>query len=182
PTVSQIDFFRIAPAAPDAITAALNGSDYSPTGSTSDAMNPIADAYAADALLPALGASVDLVPAETYVPGEAIVVRVIDAGQNGDPDAIETVIITVQCNHGDVITLRLYESGPNTGEFFAYFLSSSAPTAQNDAFISTPKDTILTATYIDAFDAAEVSIDTALVDPYGRIFDSFTGELLDGAQ
>ncbi|GAB5458124.1 MAG: hypothetical protein Hens3KO_11540 [Henriciella sp.] len=181
PTVSQIDFFRIAPAAPDAITAALNGSDYSPTGSASDAMNPIADAYLADAPIPALGASVDLVPAETYVPGETIVVRVIDAGQNGDPDAIETVIITVQCNHGDAITLRLYESGPNTGEFFAYFLSSSAPTAQNDAFISAPKDTVLTATYIDAFDAAEVSIDTALVDPYGRIFDSFTGELLDGA-
>jgi uncharacterized repeat protein (TIGR01451 family) len=32
---------------------------------------------------------------------------------------------------------------------------------------------------VDAFDATEVSVDTALVDPYGTVFDSYTGEPID---
>lgn len=182
PTASQIDFFRIAPGLPDAMPTVINGSDYSPTGSFADAMKPVAEDYAPGTIIPTLGESVDLVPAGTYLSGETMVVRVIDAGQNGDPDVIETVTVIVETNFGDAITLRLYESGPNTGEFFAYFASSANPTSVNDAFITAPQDTVLTATYIDAFDDTEISIDTALVDPFGRVFDSFTGELLDGVE
>ena len=39
----------------------------------------------------------------------------------------------------------------------------------------------MTATYIDVFDETEVSEDTALVDPYGVLFDSLTGRLIDDA-
>ena len=40
-------------------------------------------------------------PAENYFHGELIVVRVIDRGQNGDPDSIETVEATIVSQSGD---------------------------------------------------------------------------------
>ncbi|MEO1420101.1 MAG: hypothetical protein AAFU66_03995, partial [Pseudomonadota bacterium] len=124
---------------------------------------------------------VTLVEAERYLAGELIFVRVIDAGQNVDPTAIDTLVITIQTDNGDTITLRLFESGSDTGAFFAYVPSSRLETPLNDPVLTTPGQTSLTARYVDAFDATEVSVDTALVDPFGRLFNSATGELVDGA-
>ena len=109
-------------------------------------------------------------------------VRVEDLGQNGDPNTVETISITVTTSDGDTVTLRLYESGPDTGEFWAYIPSSRDATPTNDAALTTPQGTTLTATYIDSFDATEVSVDTALVDPYGRVFNGLTGEMIDNAR
>ncbi|MEO0754605.1 MAG: hypothetical protein AAFY85_07370, partial [Pseudomonadota bacterium] len=59
------------------------------------------------------------VPAETYLSGELLVVRITDLGQNGDPNLVETVIGTLSADNGDSVTLRYYESGPNTGAIYA---------------------------------------------------------------
>jgi uncharacterized repeat protein (TIGR01451 family) len=177
-TPSEIEFFRIVQNAPDGLSVQLHGADYSPSGELSGSFvaldrSALPGAAATDPSLP-----IDLVSAQTYVPGETMIVRVIDLGQNGDPDRIETVTITVETDGGDSIVLRLYESGPNTGEFYAFFPSTGDPTAIFDEQLSAPQESVLTATYIDAFDATEVSVDTAVVDPFGRVFDSLTGELL----
>jgi uncharacterized repeat protein (TIGR01451 family) len=179
-TPSEIEFFRVAAGAPDAVSITLNGSDYSPSGDPADAFLPIEGVSGPSGVALNTPSTVPLVPASTYLSGEIMVVRVIDTGQNGDPNVIETVLITVRADNGDRITLRLYEDGPNTGQFYAFFPSSAADTPQNDITITAPQDTVLTATYIDAFDASEVSVDTAFISPFGRVFDSFTGELLDG--
>lgn len=179
-TPSEIEFFRVVAGAPDAISITLNGSDYSPSGDPADAFLPIEGASGPSGVALNTPSTVPLVPTSTYLSGEIMVVRVIDTGQNGDPNVIETVLITVRADNGDRITLRLYEDGPNTGQFYAFFPSSAADTPQNDITITAPQDTVLTATYIDAFDATEVSVDTAFISPFGRVFDSFTGELLDG--
>ena len=179
-TPSQIDFLRVASGAPDAVPVHLNGSQFSPTGSLS---GPYQDIDLSDqAGLGNIDPStpVMLVPADMYLSGDLMIVRVIDHGQNGAPSEIETVQIVVTTDHGDTITLRMFESGPDTGEFFAYFISSADASALNDDVITAPQNTVLTATYSDVFDASEVSIDTALVDPFGVVFDSFTGELLNG--
>jgi uncharacterized repeat protein (TIGR01451 family) len=178
-TPSEIEFFRIVSGVPDAQLVQLNGADYSPDGSLAGPFEPILDALTNTAKPLDTSAPLPLVPAQTYISGELMIVRVIDEGQNGDANAIETVVITVQADSGDIITLRLYESGPNTGQFYAYFPSSAGETPQNDITITAPQDTVLTAKYIDAFDATEVSVDTALVTPNGRVFDSFTGALLN---
>ncbi len=177
-TPSEIEFFRIVQNAPDGLSVALTASDYSPSGELSGAFSSLDRS-----LLPGDAATnpatpLDLVAAQTYVPGETIVVRVIDLGQNGDPDRIETVVITVESDDGDMMVLRLYEDAPNSGHFYGFLASTADPTAQFDAILSAPQDSVLTATYVDLFDATEVSIDTALVDPFGRVFDSLTGALL----
>lgn len=178
-TPSEIEFFRIVENVPDAISVQLNGSEYSPSGELNGPFSSFND-------VPLLGqktldttAPVSLVSAQTYLSGELMIVRVVDLGQNGNPGRIETVVITVAADNGDSITLRLYEDEPDSGHFYGFFPSTSAPTARNDRTITAPQDTQLTATYIDSFDATEVSVDTALVDPFGRVFDSFTGALID---
>ncbi|MDJ0919748.1 MAG: hypothetical protein QNI84_01360 [Henriciella sp.] len=178
-TPSEIEFFRVAPAAPDAVPVVLNGTDYSPGGGLAGPFLPVDVANGLGQPPPDIGDTLMLVPTDTYLSGEHMVVRVIDEGQNGDPDEIETVVIRMVTDRGDTITLRLYEDGPDRGHFYACFPSTSEQTAQNDILVTAPKNTTLTATYQDAFDDTEVSVDTALVDPFGRVFDSYTGELLN---
>lgn len=178
-TPSEIEFFRIVETAPDAISILLNGSDFSPSGELNGPFAsfdqvPLLSQKPLDTTAP-----VNLIPAQTYLSGEIMVVRVIDLGQNGNPNRIETVVIQVAADNGDTITLRLYEDQPDSGHFYAFFPSSPEETAPNDRIITAPQDTLLTATYVDIFDATEVSIDTALVDPFGQLFDSYTGELIN---
>ncbi|MEO0607070.1 MAG: hypothetical protein AAFY82_02485, partial [Pseudomonadota bacterium] len=181
-TPSEIEFFRIVENAPDGIMVQLNGAEFSPSGEIVgpfSAFDPVSSIgqKPIDTSLP-----VSLVPAQTYLSGELMIVRVVDLGQNGNPDRIETVVITVETDSGDAITLRLYEDGPNSGHFYAFFPSTAEPTERFDNVITAPQDTMLTATYIDAFDASEVSVDTATVNPFGRVFDAYTGELLNNVR
>ena len=179
-TPSTIEFFRVAPNSPNAFFDQVNGSAFSPTGDLlgpfTQTGTPVSGGRVID-----LSGPVPLTPATTYVTGELMIVRVIDTGQNGNSNVIETVTITVTTSTGDSIVLRLYESGPDTGEFFAYIPSTRDPTANFDDTLTTGSETMLTATYVDPFDSTEVSVDTALVDPYCRVFNAMTGDLIDGA-
>lgn len=178
PTPSTIDFFRVAPAAPDAFPVRLHGADYATDGAA--AFAPVG------AIAMAGGAAIDtslpvrLVPTSDYYAGEPIVARVIDHGQNGDPSRIETIVATIVSETGDTVVLRFYESGPDTGEFYAYIQSVAGASPQNDARLSIAQGLTLTATYVDPFDATEVSTAVAGVDPFGVVFDSATGARLDG--
>lgn len=182
-TPSTIEFYRHSPRAPDAVRVSLYGSDFVPSGNLEDAeFNPI------DVNGCAYGAPINftqpvpLIPADSFFAGEMVFIRVTDEGQNGDPKTVETITVHLESETGDVVIIRLYESGPNTGTFFGYIPSTDDPTNAHDGFLTTAKQTQLEARYVDAFDAAEVSTDTALVDPFGRLFDSLTGELINGAQ
>lgn len=180
-TPSQIDFFRFAQDAADGILTRINGSEFSPSGSLNGPFEVVGAPITTNNKLLDLSGEVTLVEAQRYLAGELMFVRVIDLGQNFNPAEIETVVITIEADSGDSVTLRLFESGADTGEFFAYVPSTPSVTPINDAQLSTPGETGLTALYVDEFDATEVSVDTALVDPFGRLFDSATGELIDGA-
>ncbi|NQY13950.1 MAG: hypothetical protein HRT81_08845, partial [Henriciella sp.] len=147
-TPSEIEFFRIVENVPDAISVQLNGSDFSPSGDLNGPFSsfdtvPLLGQKTLDTSLP-----VSLVPAQTYLSGELMVVRVVDLGQNGNSDLIETVVINVTADNGDSITLRLYEDIADSGHFYGFFPSSASPTPANDRPITAPQDPPLTATYI----------------------------------
>ncbi|MEO0982782.1 MAG: hypothetical protein AAFX03_09045 [Pseudomonadota bacterium] len=180
-TPSTIDFFRYAPTAPDAIQARVRDSHFSPSGAVEGPFSPVGPPVTVGDVELDFSGQVPLVPAAAYLPGELIILRVVDAGQNGDPERIETVVITVAAESGDLITLCLFESGPDTGEFFAWLPTTGDPAANADNTLLVGDKDQLTATYVDVFDATEISIDTALVDPFGRVFNSLTGELINGA-
>lgn len=177
-TPSTIEFLRYAPNAPDGTAVRLNGSDYRAAGGSFVAVGPL---IAAGGAVIDTTSAVRLAPASAFYVGEPIIVSVADAGQNGDPAVVETLIATVRTANGDFVTLRLYESGPNTGRFYAWIPSASGAAAQDDGVLTIAHGARLTARYQDPFDATEISTDTAGVDPYGRVFDSLTGALIDGA-
>ncbi len=180
-TPAIIEFFRYAPTAPSPIMRSINGSDYSPSGDLNGTYTPIGSPVTAGGQVIDLSGPIPLIPAETYLAGELMFVRVIDEGQNLNSDEIDTVNITIEADNGDIITMRLYESGPDTGEFFAYLPSTDDDTAQNDPVMTASGNASLTATYVDIFDSTDVTVDTAILNPLNRVFSSVTGDLVDGA-
>lgn len=181
-TPSTVDFFRYSPNAPDAIAVQINGSDFAASfdAAGNPIFQPVGPPVTAGGQVLDFSGPVNLTLAENYYPGELILVRVADLGQNGDSAAIETVTATVVSAAGDTITLQLYETGTDTGAFFGYFLSDAGAVTPNDNTVTIGGGSDLTATYQDPFDLTEISTDVAGVDPFGRVFDSATGELLDG--
>ncbi len=180
-TPAVIEFFRHAPTATDPILRSVNGSDFSPSGQLAGPFASTGAPITAGAATIDLSSPIPLIPASTYLAGELMFVRVLDTGQNFDSGEVETVVITINADNGDAITLRLYESGPDTGEFFAYLPSTPGPSEQNDNTISAGGNTRLTATYIDIFDRTDVTVDTAILNPLNRVFSSVDGESVDAA-
>jgi len=190
-TQSRISLLRYAPGAADLVQV-VSRPDYSPSGTVPAVGSSAAEA---DAYFLPLGpplslggvaidlsSPVPLAAAQTFLPGELIVIRVDDPGQNLSPDQIDKINVTVTVPSGDVIILRLYETGPDTGVFTGYFPTTTSPTAPHDPSLTVVPGREVTATYTDVFDSSDVSTETALVDPFGRVFDSVTGELISGAR
>ena len=179
-TEAVIEFFRFAPTAEDAIFRNISGSDFSPTGAINGPFSSVGDPFVNGTKLN-LDSEIPLIPAETYLAGELVFVRVTDMGQNLNSNEIETVVVTIEANNGDVITLRLYETGPDTGEFFAYLPSTAGEVNENDNTISAGGNTQLTATYIDSLNSTDVTVDTAVLNPLNRVFSSADGTRIDDA-
>ncbi len=183
-TTSTIEFFRYSPNAPEAEVHQINGSDYSPSGSLTGPFVPVPNTLKTLKTVSRVTTKpkLPLSPASLFLNNELMFVCVVDAGQNGDPRKIETVSIIVQSKHQDTVTLRLYESGENTGEFWAYIPSSRDITSENDPMLTVVQGAEIRATYIDSYDSNDVSVDLAYVDPYSRVFNSLTGELVNEAR
>ena len=126
-TSSTIEFFRFAPTA-NTITTNINGSNFSPSGELSGPFQTVGPPVTSNGALLDLSGNVPLAPADRYLAGELIFIRVIDPGQNSSPTIIESIAITVIASTGDEIVLQLFESGPDTGEFFAYIPSTADAT------------------------------------------------------
>lgn len=178
-TPSTITFFRYSPTIAGAVPAPLNGAEYQ--NGAGGPFTPVGPLVSAGGTPVNTAAPVPLTEADAYFAGEPVIVRVTDPGQNGDASVIETIVATIATENGDFVTLRLYESGPDTGEFFAWIPSNAGAAVTDDAMLTIAGGSALTARYQDPFDFTEVSTDTAGVDPFGRVFDSLTGALLDGA-
>jgi len=132
------------------------------------------------------GASIDaespqpLLHAELYHRGEPVFISVADPDHDLDPAALDTVLVTLTVSgSGDRETLELTETGPNTGVFVGSIMTGAPPATANDCTLAVGAGDALTATYTD-FESV-TSTAAALVDPYGVVFDSSTGALIDGA-
>ncbi len=143
-----------------------------------------------DPLVPVVGAAPNVLtptdpqplnPVELYSTGEPVFIQVDDQDQNLDPAVLETVIVVVTSSTGDQDELILTETGVNTGIFVGYIQTSSVPVALYDGILSLGEDTSITVLYTDQYDPADTSTGGSLVDPFGVVFSSLDGTLLDGA-
>lgn len=179
-TSSTIEFLRFGPDSDTALTQ-INGSQFSPAGDLAGPFVDVGAPVTSNGAVLDLSGRFSLRPAERYLAGELVFIEVRDPGQNTAPGIIETLVVHVVADSGDEIVLRLFETGPDTGIFCAYVPTTSQSTPVHDGVLTIHNNTSLRATYQDSFDASDVSADTAFVEPLSRVFDSLTGDLINGA-
>ncbi|MDX1697002.1 MAG: OmpA family protein, partial [Thiohalobacterales bacterium] len=188
-TPATIEFLRHAPLSPTAQPVVVNVTGYSTSGTPAGPFAPMAAPVPSGSTVPLdLSAPVPLDIATMYHQGDPVFVRLTDLDQNEDALLAETVLVTVGSNvTGDSELLQLTETGPNTGVFTGYIQSylgignPGAATPANGQF-GLQDDDVVTADYVDVADATDTATVSTLVDPFGLVFDSSTGALVDGAQ
>ncbi|MBC7983960.1 MAG: hypothetical protein H7Y02_08905, partial [Candidatus Obscuribacterales bacterium] len=119
--------------------------------------------------------------ATTVHGGEAVFVQVTDRDQNRDAAGIDTVDMRVTSVAGDAETIRLSESGLNTGVFVGYVQTRAAAVVVGDCVLQVVRDSQIASRYVDPINAADIANASALVDPFGLVFDSTSGLAVNGA-
>ncbi len=143
----------------------------------------------ADPAVPFIGGAISLVasdpqplnPVSLYTTGEPVFVQVDDQDQNLNPAILETVKVVVTSSTGDLEEIMLTETGIDTGVFIGYVQSSSTPASHYDGILTLGEESNVTVQYTDQYDPADTSTGGSLVDPFGVLFSSVDGTLLDGA-
>ncbi len=123
-----------------------------------------------------------------YNIGDTVYIQVTDKNQDIDPTKPETVVVTVYNYTGadyqalsDSLTLTLTETGPDTGVFRGSVISSGGPPDPTYHILSLSSDSMIKVVYTDPVSKVSSVDDSALVDPFGTVFNSATGELIGGA-
>ncbi|MEZ5512929.1 MAG: OmpA family protein [Steroidobacteraceae bacterium] len=115
--------------------------------------------------------------------GEPVFVRIEDADQNRDASQIETLDVRIGAGStDDAELLRLSETGPDTGVFVGYIPTAVAAGVAGDCVLNVARDAELTASYVDARDPTDRAESSALIDPFGFVFDSQSGAAINGAR
>jgi uncharacterized repeat protein (TIGR01451 family) len=122
-------------------------------------------------------------PAQMYYPGDPAFVSVTDHDQNVNTAVRETVLAKVSVSgSSQAVTVRLTETGPDTGTFTGYALTAQAGAATHACTLTLSANQQLQLSYTDSLDPSDTSIAHALVDPYNVVFDSLTGAPIDNAR
>jgi uncharacterized repeat protein (TIGR01451 family) len=168
---ATIDLIKIVPGGEEAV----------PIAATRCGAGELPPATLLDGTVVADGTPQSIAAGTAYHANEPVFVRVQDADQNLDGRVVETLEISVQSDSGDRETLRLTETGPNTGSFTGYLPTSDAAVEVGDCVLQLEQGDRFEVVYRDPEDDTDASQAAALVDPLGVVFDSVTGAPVDGA-
>lgn len=179
-TPSTTEFLKYAPGVAGAVSSSVGPTWYTSSSGAFTNVNPpltVGTGVPID-----LSAPVPLMRTTVFHAGEPIFIRVTDLDQNLNSSVAETIIVIItDPKTGDSETLRLTESGVNTGIFIGYLHTASAFGGANNGILSVSEASSIQAKYTDTVDGTDSSADAALVDPFGIVFDTRTGRPVDGA-
>ncbi len=113
--------------------------------------------------------------------GEAVFVQVSDGDQNRDAAAIDTLDLRLTSVSGDSEVIRLSETAVNTGVFVGYIQTRAAAPVVGDCVLQVERNSQINSSYVDPRDAQDTVNASALVDPFGLVFDSSTGQAVNGS-
>jgi len=182
PTPASIEFMQYAPGVPAAqLLPVVSGAYRSGTVSSPFVALPPPQSLGFPAPID-LSQPVPLVPAAQIHQGDPLFIRVTDLDQNLDRTLRETIQVTVtNPANGDTEVIRLTETGPDTGVFVGYLPSTPATSTPFNGFLQVAQGNRLTANYVDPDDASDSTASAIMVDPYGIVFDSSSGQPVNGA-
>ncbi len=177
PTPSHINFLRYSP--PTGSQASLSDGAQCFSGGV---FNPITSLQNVNGSPISLAGPLPLNSSTVYRAGEPIFLDVSDLNRNHDPLVREYIEVTIASNQGDSETLKLLETGINTGHFVGGINSRRIPPAlsQNNCILEFSVDTKLTVNYADDDYNTDTAIANILIDPYGVLFNSQTGTPING--
>lgn len=116
-----------------------------------------------------------------YAPNETIFVRVSDLDENTNSLVSETITVTIIGSGGDVETVTLTETGPNTGIFTGGVpASSTVPGTGGNGTLYALQGSVPVVNYVDNDDPTDTGNDTAII-PAGSPGVSVTKTLLSPA-
>ncbi|MGB4811573.1 MAG: hypothetical protein WBP13_03700 [Methylophilaceae bacterium] len=170
----KIEFLQYDPNA-----AGTNSADVQVGTTTCGATTLAAPSYPPATVLTIPGV-IRLAPATIYNNGDPIFIRVTDLDQNKNPLVAETITTTITTPLGDSETITLTETGLSTGVFVGYIQSNNVAVA-GDCKLNVASNEKISTSYTDALDAIKTVSATALVDPFGVLFDSVTGAPVNNA-
>jgi uncharacterized repeat protein (TIGR01451 family) len=139
----------------------------------------LAIAWQGQALEPA-----SLLAVSQILPGEPFLFLVEDGARNRDPARIEFIDIVVRARSGDSEALTVYETAPDSGRFAGFLQTAQVQASPSDCRLSVEPGDLLTVESLSAdhrTTAATATLDV-LADPFGLVFDSFDGRVLNGAR
>lgn len=123
----------------------------------------------------------DVSPATTFNTGEAAFIRLSDSDQNLDYLIIDTAVVTLTNSaSGDAETIRLSETGLDTGVFAGYISLASGAATPGDCVLQVASQSTISVAYGDPADAADSANISAQIDPVQRVFESRTGIVVSG--
>lgn len=182
-TASSIQLYQYAPVGPGAITEAVP-TQYASSGPPGAGYVVSPDP---NVTVPGTGivtldpnTALDLNLATGFHTGDAVFIVVTDLDQNLDPLTQESIVVVVTSSSGDREELILIETDVNTGIFIGYVQSGGNAVASYDGEISLGENATVSVTYTDQYDAADTTSLSQLSDPYGIVFNSASGDPIDG--
>lgn len=128
------------------------------------------------------GAAIPLQTSTTFSHSQNMYLRVADMDHNTDSAVQEKITLNFVISTGDTETLRLLETGVDTGIFTGYAMLAAygATPTSNNGLLEIDVNSNVAINYTDAQDAGDVLDINIIVDPYGKVFDSSTGLPLVG--
>lgn len=127
-----------------------------------------------------------LLAVSEILPGEPFFFVVEDSGRNLDPAGIEAIDVVIRARSGDSEALTVYETAADSGRFAGFIQTVQIPPspAGGDCRLSVEPGDRLTVESLSAdhkTTAATATLDI-LADPFGFVFDSVDGTVLNGAR
>jgi len=179
-TPSTLEYLKYTPLSPDAEAVKVGATKYLDTSgsySTLPAPVPLGSTSPLDISNPA-----PLKKANVYHGNEPLFLRLCDGDQNIDTTVAETILLTLEVKgSGEKEVLVLTETGPDTGLFVGYVWTSIATPADNgNGVLYVHAGDSIVATYVDSKDGTDTVKATALIDPAGMVFDSKSGQPVNG--
>lgn len=131
-------------------------------------------------------ATARVVPTSQLRGGEPMFFEITAAGANRDPAVTESLTVVLTTLEGDRETITVFETAANSGVFAGSIdtVRIPPPLVQEDCRISVGGETRITVAAMRP-DESGILVQTevaVLVDPFGVVFDSETGEPVDGAR
>ncbi len=178
---SEAGFMRYEPGLRTALAVPVVSTEYSVSGEAGGPFRTLPGPVPVGGAPINISQPVPLVSTTLFAQGDPVFLHLVDADQNRDAVSRDTILLTIRNDSlGDRELLRLYETGPDTGEFLGFIQTTGAVAQAKDGSLSVGQDQTVSLVYADVRDPADQSQATARFDPVGRVFDSRTGEALDG--